>query len=512
MNLRALQSDPDVFRRAVVIDCGGIPQPFGNVIESWQQADFVALDPAWLSVAGQAISGRSVYRRAWLERPRGHSKTGDIAVMVSWSLFASRRKLTGVVAAADADQATLLRNAIDTLTRLNPWLASILDVQQTVVRNRHTGSELQILTSDAPSSYGISPAFVIADELTHWSKPDLWESLLSSAAKRPGCLLVVITNAGFGESWQWELREAVRHRPEWWFSRLDGPCASWITANVLAEQRALLPDIAYRRLWLNEWTSGSGDAFREFDLRAIATLPGPLTGPERGWVYVIGLDIGLRHDSTALVVVGKHVGHVERRPHPVRTIREPIFRALVDAGLADDSEQATDDDELTIHPGSGRLKLAALRVWTPTAGTTVNLAAVEDELRTLSDRFGSALVAADPYQAVMLLQSLSRTRRTVEVPATAENLRGMASSLLDAVQDRTIDLFPDATLQADLRSLRVVEKSYGIRLEAPRRKGGQGTRHADTASALQLAVFAARRLSGERMALAARPMVLYPCN
>src|SRR5690606_2412842 len=111
--------------------------------------------------------------------------------------------------------------------------------------NKVTGAELEIISSDEGSSYGETPHFIIVDELTHWKKRGLWDSLISSAAKRSRCVMVVIANAGLGQgtSWQWEAREACRNEAGWHFSRLDGPQASWITEETLAEQRRLLPGL-----------------------------------------------------------------------------------------------------------------------------------------------------------------------------------------------------------------------------------------------------------------------------
>ena len=84
--------------------------------------------------------GRAKYQWAWLERPRGHSKTADLAVMASWALFASRRQLFGVAAAGDQDLARLLRDAVRRLVDCNPWLRTILDVQANRIVNSRTGS------------------------------------------------------------------------------------------------------------------------------------------------------------------------------------------------------------------------------------------------------------------------------------------------------------------------------------------------------------------------------------
>lgn len=503
MKLSHIQANPAKFRSSLRIDADGTPVTFADTMEPWQAEDFAALDTAWQRVAGQDVQPH--YQRAWLERPRGHSKTTDIAVMTTWAVFASRRKLSGIVAAADKDQAKLIRNGIDTLVRLNPWLSKILDVQQWLVRNVHTGSELEILSSDAPSSYGLTPDFVICDELTHWKKPDLWESLLSSAAKRPSCLLVVICNAGFGESWQWDIREAARTRDDWYFHRLDGPQASWINEATLAEQRALLPDTAYRRLWLNEWTAGAGDAFDPDDIAAALTLHGPIFQPQPGWQYVAGLDIGLRHDSTALAVIGKHVGHVTRTPAKRQPVASSAIRSMIDLGMIDGEREQPDD--VRYHPGSGRLKLACLKVWTPTKGKTVDLPEVELMALKLAQQFGLT-IGFDPYQAIQLSQNLRRRGvPVIEVGFQGSNLQSMARCTLDAFQDRQIELFPHAELQADLKALRVVERSYGFRLEAGR---DSGTRHGDTATALAIALHVAKSIRAERTQFAQKRFVLYP--
>src|SRR4051812_24739830 len=107
MNLRELQNDPAAFRAALLIDGDNGPCKLADCLDPWQRDDFQALDPTWRRVAGQDVEPR--FMRAWLERGRGHSKTGDASVMATWVLFASRRKLSGVVAACDRDQAGLVR-------------------------------------------------------------------------------------------------------------------------------------------------------------------------------------------------------------------------------------------------------------------------------------------------------------------------------------------------------------------------------------------------------------------
>jgi len=489
LDLRALQASPARFRDALLIDADGEPRRFGPTLDPWQAKDFAALDAGWKRVAGQKADGPL---RAYLERPRGHSKTSDLAVMATWALFASRRKLSGYGAAADLDQAKLLHGAIDRIVRLNPWLTAILEVQRSTIVNSRTGSTLEILTSDAPTSYGLTPDFLVIDELTHWTKRDLWDSLISSAAKRAACMLVIIANAGYGDSWQWETREAIRENPSWYFSRIDGPRASWITADRLEEQKRLLPRIAYERLWLNRWTSGSGDALDPRDIESALSLRGPSGDPEPGWMYFAGLDLGLSRDKAALAIVGRHLGHSEEVAKPTPSI--PIAqKALIEAGLIEQPEQ---EAEYIVHPGTGRLRLAQLQVWTPPTHGKVDIEQIEETIVKLDSRF-HLQIGADPWQAAYLIERL-RKRNVLIVPVdfTGSNLKSMASSTLEAFRERNIELFPEPQLVGDLRALRVEERSYGFRLVSPRGPNG----HGDSATALAIALHIGITRTGYRLA------------
>ena len=134
--LRKLQASPAAFRQAIVIDTDTGPKRLANVIEPWQAVDFSAMDGGWQVCVGQKPDdGAKVFHRGYLERARGHDKTGGLAVQISWALFASRRKLSGICSGADRDQARLLRDAVQRLTLLNPWLADYVQVQDVKLVN-----------------------------------------------------------------------------------------------------------------------------------------------------------------------------------------------------------------------------------------------------------------------------------------------------------------------------------------------------------------------------------------
>ncbi len=271
-------------------------------MQPWQIKDFNALDPGWMKLAGRAAD--SPWQMAYLERPRGHSKTTDIAIQLAWILQHSGTPVNGLAAAADLDQGKLIRDAIERIAKLNPAYCDRLEFRQHAVFNRETKSRLTIISSDVQSSWGLLPDFVICDELSHWEKPDLWYSLVSSAAKKPNCMLMVLTNAGIGRGWQWDVRETARKSKRWYFSTLDGCQAPWIKPEWLEEQRRLLPAAVFDRLWNNTWQMSDGGfvSLEEAEACRDETLSEQQHG-RPGFRYFAAIDYAEKHDYTVGVVL-----------------------------------------------------------------------------------------------------------------------------------------------------------------------------------------------------------------
>jgi hypothetical protein len=304
--------------------------------------DFAALDPAWLLLAGRSESGG--IRRVYLERPRGHSKTTDMAVQVAWILQYATQAVRGLAAATDREQGQLLHTAVAQLSRRNPHLCPDLVAVQNIVKHRRTGSELRIISSDVNSSWGQLPDFVICDELCHWPRPDLWYSLCSSAAKTPHCALVVLTNAGVGQGWTWQVREVARTSADWYFHTLDGPQAPWITPQALQEQQRLLPPAVYARLWENRWQQTAGEFVSRAEAAACCdpSLTCQLRG-QPGRQYYAAIDYAEKHDRTVGVVVhpaGERI-IVDRMDVAVPSPDQPIPVSWVEEWIGDMAQRFT---------------------------------------------------------------------------------------------------------------------------------------------------------------------------
>lgn len=439
-----LKAHPAAFRDSLLIDFDGRSVALGKVLDPWQREDFEALDHGWMRMAGK-WDGECI-NRSYLERGRGHSKTTDQACMALWALYASERKISGIGAAAAKHQAQLLRNGIDTLLRLNPWLGEDIKINQYSIVNRRTGSELKILASDGKTSMGQTPDFAIVDELTHFEDIALWDAVFSAVAKRGKCVLQVIANAGFGMgiSWQWNTREACRKNSDWYFHRLDGPTASWITPKLLAEQRAILSPTSYKRLWLNQWLTETGDALNMEDVAKCIKMAGRPETNRNCHFAVAGLDLGLKHDHAAFVVLG---GDVLRRK---------------------------------------LILLEAVR-WDPAMfpNHKISLKAVEEDVIALCLKRGVEGMAYDPWQAERCAEEIKdRGIKTHPYEFTPSNKDEMATCLLSVVTNGDIELWDHPSLMRDLSRLTINEKRLGHTLEAPRDETG----HCDLATALCIAI------------------------
>lgn len=445
-----------LFLQWVFIDAGGKTVKLWDVIEPFQLADFKAIMPALRLAVGLPVDNpESIIRRFWLQRPRSHSKSSDCALIAVFFLIASIRKRTGVIAARDREQAGFIRDAIDLLVRLNPLLALLLEVQNNLIRNRLTGSVVEVISADAMSAYGLLADLIICDEVTHWRNEELWGSLFTAAGKRESCCLICAMNAGANGTWQEELFLKVKEDPAWHCSILPGPIASYISQKTLDEQRRINPPSRFARYWLNQWGASDDQAVNEEDLAAAQTLRGPTDGGEifrRDFIAVHGLDLGIRKDRSSLATCG-------------------VVR------------------------GERRIRLCKVQSWRPKRGQDVNLAAVERAVVEAQAEYGGE-VFYDPHQCQFLAQRVRRMGVSMrEMAFTNDNCTAMAEALTDVFVDQLIDIWPEHELLKDIRGLRVKDTLRGLRLVGISDAEG----HCDSAIALSLCLPAAAAIANRQV-------------
>jgi hypothetical protein len=253
-------------------------------------------------------------------------------------------------------------------------LADLVRVDQWKVTVLSTGAALEVLSADLASAWGVRPYLVVADEVANWGTsgaPErIWEALSSAIPKTNGRLLA-ITSAGSPDHFAFRLREHAAADPLWRLSEIQGP-PPWTDPALLAEQERRLPASLFARLFKNLWTAPEDRLARADDLKACATLTGPLP-PVEGVDYVVTLDVGITHDRTVALVA-----HGER--------------------LIDGRGEQT----------GVRVVVDALRVWAGSHERPVQLPEVGDTVAALAAEYNDALLIYDPSQAVELSQRLGR--------------------------------------------------------------------------------------------------------
>ncbi len=259
----------------VVINCRP-PKRFIEVGEQWQWDNMSLIIPAVESVAGLNPTYKGP-TGLWFGMVRGSDKTSSIARTCNWCLAFSPTRLSIFVGAADIEQAQLVRNAMVTEARLNPWFGELLKIDQ--YKASGPGGELEILSSEPKGAYGKTGDIFICDEITHWKDEAFWTSLYSGEMKRRGCLFFVLSNAGYHDTWQHRLYEDLKNDPSWKVSEAPGVQASWVDMEKLERARKRIPETEARRLYDNQWVPAGGNVvFPHEDVQKI--FSGPTKHPQ----------------------------------------------------------------------------------------------------------------------------------------------------------------------------------------------------------------------------------------
>ena len=440
---------PSDFRRRLMFPIAGGARPFDAVLADFQRRDFEVLDRQFMAVA---CGEKPTPRRAWIERTKGASKDTDLATLILWLLAFSQRPVLCQAAAADFEQAAELRKAAGAILKLNPWLDRVITVQAGALLNPTTDSRLDILTADAVGSHGARPDVLVCNELSHVADREFVETLFDNLEKMPGGLGIIATNAGALGSWVWQWREEYKGSDDCYFSTYDKP-APWIDAKGLERRRKTSTPLRYQRYWEGKWTASEGDALDEELIdAALAAGVRPSDRADSSFVYVGGLDLGLRRDKSALAVVGTH-----RR--------------------------------------TGRYQLFALKTWTPTKRAKVSIEQVGAEIVRVNKVFRFAKLLADPWQGHLLNDLLKKAGVRSELYSfTPANLDSMGRHFINLFGEGLVDLPDLPGLISQLRSTVIIERPNGqMRLQWPRNEAG----HGDSATALMLALWAGRDAVGQ---------------
>ena len=442
-----------LFIRGLIIPSAQGPQPFEQCVQGFQQEFFNDVAPSLHAVRDGLLPP---LQRFWMERTKKASKDSDIAICLLWLTAFAKRPTYFQVGAVDRGQAAIVKKRIEALLYWNPWLNDYVEVQLYKVKHKGGLAVLDILAAERGGSHGENPDLLVLNEVSHVTMWEFIENLLDNATGVPMGMVIVATNAGFKGSKTEVLRDIAVKSPDWRMYIWDKP-APWMDRSKLEEARQRNTPTRFKRLYYGRWASGKGDALDESDIdRCFANDRGPVLEPEKGWQYIAGLDLGVSHDHSGLVVLG-------------------------------------------VNPIEQRLRVAQYRNWAPSKKTgEVDLIEVENVCKAVSKMFGIGWFGYDPSQAKLMSQRLARDNVSMrEVSfASPKNLTEMAQGLIQVTEAGKLECYDDGSgvLRRDFGKFNIVEKLHGgYKLEAVSDEYG----HADVGTALVICLpRALKMLSG----------------
>jgi phage terminase large subunit-like protein len=294
--------------------------------------------------AGQQMR-LAAYQKKWLRKvlapgvrsaimgiPRGNGKSTFLAAVALWAVFdpdESGAPQVPIVATTVFQAVRSVygvgRAMIDAEPALSGRCTQYTALTSQKVTVPMTGGEMFPTSCDVAHLQGLDPSLAVVDEIG-FIQLDAWNSLLLAGVKRPRSLVAGIGTPGLDkDNALWHLREltlAGMDVPGFVFTEYGAPAGcdvadetEWRAANPAIDEGflsidsmrtnlALAPEGRFRIFHLGQWVDGVeswlGDDGRKL-WDSLASPERPLEGRERRiW---IGLDVGVKRDSTALVTV-----------------------------------------------------------------------------------------------------------------------------------------------------------------------------------------------------------------
>jgi hypothetical protein len=426
-DLQRWAADPMAFFQDVILVSGG--PPFGQLMTGDERQFLATVAPCLLAIARRR---RPPTRGVWLEAVKGFGKDTLAAVCILWLLAFSPWAVVVQVAADDQAQAGEVRRAILDWIRANPWLGQRIDVQRWRIVCEHTGGECEILTADASGSHGARPNLVCLNEISHVTSEEFAATVLDNYAKMPDAFAILATNAGYTGTWAWRWRELYRENPRWRFFKVTETPA-WQSAADIAEAERRNPPSRFRRLYRGEWVSPGGDLLSPEQIEKAIRHDEPMFLTDWATMGAIGVDLGLAgHHSAVVALEGNR-----------------LARKLRVARVID--------------------------ICPPT-----RLEFVKDSIIRVAKQYNTRGIFMDAWQGIRLAEELQAMGFVVIAEhQTGAVLTRQAAALLQAFQDDVLELYRGGDgdlLVRDLYRARIVEKSYGHKIEFDEDEFGHGDR------------------------------------
>jgi phage terminase large subunit-like protein len=374
--------------------------------------------------------------------PRGNGKTTLMAALAVHHLLTTKRP-AAYVAAASREQASILFEAAREIAE-HPSLRGRITIRH--LELRVPGGFLRVLAADALKLHGLTPSWIALDEYHAHPDDGVYQALRTSLLKRPDARMHVISSApedaatplgrlrsralasphvkrrgslteahgGSLRLLEWAVPENVTPTPA--AAKKANP-ASWITVEALREQHAAVSELAWLRFHCNR-IAGRLHAW---------LAPG-------AWAACAGEP---RFEPGERVTIGADLGGGERSTSAVAWISEPRADGRRHVGVE-------------IFDGEA-------------SGTEAG-----DFVTELCERFTVQEVAADPWQANILLDALTERSITASAfPQSDARMIPASERLARAVREQRLLHDGDERLSAHVHAATARTTRRGWRLHRP---------------------------------------------
>lgn len=386
-------------------------------------------------------------RRAIISFGRKNAKTTLSALLLLLHLCGPEARANSQLfsAAQSRDQAALLFSLAAKIVRLSPDLRQYVSVRDTAKQLfcQELGTLYRALSAEAATAYGLSPVFVVHDELGQVKGPrsELYEALETAAGAQEEPLSIVISTQAPTDAdllsvliddaktgadpkvklWLFSADESADPFAEETIRQANPAFGDFLNAAEVLDQAASakrMParEAAYRNLVLNQRVNASTPFITRSVWEACAGEVDREAFAGSAW---IGLDLSARNDLTALVMVGCDADgqwHVH-----------PEFFAP-EAGVHERAHR--DRVPYDVWAREGFLTL--------TPGASVDYAAVAERLCDLCDQYPVREIAFDRWRIDVLQSELKRVDRELPLVPFGQGFKDMTPAL-DALEHALLE-------------------------------------------------------------------------
>jgi phage terminase large subunit-like protein len=402
---------------------------------------------------------------AVLETPRGNGKSSGGGALAAWALFddmGAGAPQVPIVATTISQAIRSCYGVAVSMIKAEPELASraliYTGISQPKVTVPYNGGELFPISSDPDGLQGLDPSLGIMDEIG-FQPLESWNSLRLAQGKRDWSVIIGVGTPGLDRANAlFHLRQLVHEGgkvPGLVFHEYAAPegCAiddrgAWYTANPAIKAGFLrlkqleddlglatgdavgagaTPEGHFRIFRLGQWYEGV-DAWLGPSGRALwDALEQPME-PVDGAQTWIGVDVGIKRDSTAVVMV-------QRRPD------------------------------------NGKLH-AWLRLWVPTNDQPVDVTDVMGHLRDYAARYSVEAISYDPRFFDVPAKMLSdEGLALVEIPQSVERMTQICGSLLEVIKRGDLQHNADAAFATHVLNAVARLNERGFTLQKSKSRG-----------------------------------------